>query len=236
MGTPPGISTIRVTYARAVPLLLLDLDNTLIDRAAAFRRWAEIFVAQRNGAPDDLDWLIAADGDGFVARDELAMQVTDHFKLDATSTAPVIATLQRGVVEHMEADPEVLAAVDDAADQGWTPVIITNGMVTQQERKIRKTGIHEHVASWVISEGAGVSKPDPRIFEIASEQAGQDLDGAWMVGDSAEADIAGAHACGLSSVWLHRGRTWTHAHFAPTTTADSCAAAIEGIVAGDQVG
>jgi len=28
-----------------VPLLLIDLDNTLIDRAGVFRRWAQEFAA-----------------------------------------------------------------------------------------------------------------------------------------------------------------------------------------------
>ena len=32
-------------YAACVPLLLTDLDNTLIDRTGAFRRWAERYVA-----------------------------------------------------------------------------------------------------------------------------------------------------------------------------------------------
>ena len=53
------------------------------------------------------------------------------------------------------------------------------------------------VAGWVVSEGAGVRKPDPAIFLLAAEQAGQSLDGAWMIGDCAEADIEGARSVGL---------------------------------------
>jgi hypothetical protein len=32
-----------------VPLLLVDLDNPLIDRAGAFARWAREFTAARGG-------------------------------------------------------------------------------------------------------------------------------------------------------------------------------------------
>ena len=36
---------------RGVPLLFLDLDNTLLDRAGAFRRWAEEFLDE-SGRPE----------------------------------------------------------------------------------------------------------------------------------------------------------------------------------------
>lgn len=40
-------------------LLLVDLDNTLIDRTAAFRRWAH-----RRLPASDADWLLTVDADG----------------------------------------------------------------------------------------------------------------------------------------------------------------------------
>jgi putative hydrolase of the HAD superfamily len=84
--------------------------------------------------------------------------------------------------------------------------VVTNGTVEQQDRKLRHTGLDRHVAGWVISEGAGVCKPDPAIFRIAAAQAGQSLHGAWMIGDSPEADMGGARNAGLPGVWLHRDR------------------------------
>lgn len=43
-----------------VPLLLVDLDNTLIDRAGAFARWAEEFSSARGSTVGDAQWLVAA--------------------------------------------------------------------------------------------------------------------------------------------------------------------------------
>jgi hypothetical protein len=46
-------------YGVCVPLLLVDPDNTLVDRAGAFGRWAREFVSARGGTlngwypPDD---------------------------------------------------------------------------------------------------------------------------------------------------------------------------------------
>jgi hypothetical protein len=61
---------------------------------------------------------------------------------------------------------------------------------------------------WVISETVGHRKPDPAIFAAAAETAGCSLNGAWMIGDSPQADIGGASAAGISSVWISAGRPW----------------------------
>ena len=47
---------------------MLDLDNTLVDRRGAFTTWASDFVAGLDGDSSDLEWLIAADKDGYRPR------------------------------------------------------------------------------------------------------------------------------------------------------------------------
>jgi putative hydrolase of the HAD superfamily len=50
----------------------------------------------------------------------------------------------------------------------------------------------------VIDSGAvGVSKPDPRIFEIALDAMGVDAADAWYVGDMPGIDVVGARTAGL---------------------------------------
>jgi putative hydrolase of the HAD superfamily len=210
-----------------VPLLLLDLDNTLIDRAAAFRRWAVGFAAAV-GAP--ADWLIMADRDGLEPRERLAAAVRQRFGLTGRAEADVLADLRRGLVENIELDPAVPDALDRARSTGWVPVVVTNGTVSQQELKLTRTGLADHVTGWVISEGAGVRKPDPLIFRLAADRAGQALDGAWMIGDSAEADIRGAYGAGIASIWLHRQRAWSLAGFAPTRIMATCAEAVASLM------
>ena len=58
----------------------------------------------------------------------------------------------------------------------------------------------------IVSERAGVSKPDPRIFAIALEELDVRPEEAVMVGDSWKADIAGARAAGLRPVWFNPRR------------------------------
>jgi putative hydrolase of the HAD superfamily len=204
-----------------VPLLLVDLDNTLIDRAGAFSRWAREFAAAHAGSQADAQWLVAADRDGLESRERLAAMTAGRFGLDSRAEAGLVAELRGGLVRQIIPDAAVTRALRDARAAGWTPFIVTNGTVQQQERKLRHAGLDREVAGWVISEGACLRKPDPEIFRFAAARAGQPLDGAWMIGDSAEADISGARDAGLPGVWLHRGRPWPLTAFQPRHTADS---------------
>jgi len=160
------------------------------------------------GAPGDLEWLVKADGDGLTTRWELADVIRDRYDLSAT-VVEIVDALRDGLASHTRLDPLVACAVQIAGNAGWVPVVVSNGTTRQQEAKIRMTGLDRYLADWVISEEAGVSKPDPRIFSLAADRARMSLRGAWMIGDSPEADIAGAAGVGVRSVWLHRGRRWT---------------------------
>jgi putative hydrolase of the HAD superfamily len=95
------------------------------------------------------------------------------------------------------------------------------------------TGVVQYADAWCISEVDGVRKPDPAIFQLAAHRCGVDLSNAWMIGDSAEADVGGAQAAGIQSAWLHHGRPWPLTTFRPTLIVDSVAEAVEQILVGD---
>ena len=212
-----------------MPLLLLSLDNTLIDRDGAFRAWGRDFLA-KIGAPDyDIEWLTSVDADGMTPDWDLADAIQERYRLRITSL-DLVDMVREGVLERMRLDPLVACALGIAEDAGWVPVVVTNGETRLQEEKLRRTGLDRYLADWVISEEAGVRKPNPRIFGIAAERARMRLAGAWVVGDAPEVDIAGAEAIGAPSVWLHRGRPWLETRFSPTRTADSPIAALAAVM------
>ncbi|MFD0786309.1 HAD family hydrolase, partial [Micromonospora azadirachtae] len=208
-----------------MPLLLLDLDNTLLDRAGPFRAWGQRFLDGIGAPPADIEWLLSIDADGLTDRWDVADAIRDRYDLRIPSI-DLVEELHDGLVAHTRLDPLIACALRIADEAGWVPVVVTNGVVRQQEAKIRGTGLDRYVADWVISEEAGVSKPNPRIFALAAQRVRMPLRGAWMVGDSPEADIGGATSVGLPSVWLHRGRTWSDDRFRPTRTADGLIAAV----------
>lgn len=214
-----------------MPLLLLDLDNTLLDRTGAFRAWGERFLDSVGAPGADIEWLLSVDADGLTDRWDVADAIRARYGLRIPSI-DLVDELHDGVVANTRLDPLVACALRIADDAGWVPVVVSNGAVRQQDAKIRRTGLDRYVADWVISEEAGVSKPNPRIFALAAQRARMPLRGAWVVGDSPEADIGGAAAVGLPSVWLHRGRTWSDTRFAPTRTVDGLIAAVATVLAG----
>lgn len=212
-----------------MPLLLLDLDNTVLDRAGAFRTWAQDFLAGIGAPAADIDWLLSVDADGLTDRWDVADALRDRYRLRIPSI-DIVDELHDGVIACTRLDPLVACALRIADDAGWVPVLVTNGVTRQQDAKIRRTGLDRYVADWVISEEAGVSKPNPRIFAMAAQKVRMRLLGAWVIGDSPEADIGGAAAMGLPSVWLHRGRTWLESRFAPTRTADGLIEAVAAVL------
>ncbi len=214
-----------------MPLLLLDLDNTLLDRAAAFRTWAEDFLRAIGAPAEDIDWILDADADGLTDRWDLADALRDRYRL-RIPLIYLVDGMRDGVVHNTRLDPLVACALSIAGNVGWVPVVVSNGSTRHQEAKIRQTGLDRYLADWVISEEAGVSKPNPRIFGIAADRARTSLSGAWLVGDSPEADIGGANALGLPSVWLHQGRKWSDPRYAPTRTADGPIAALLAVLDG----
>ena len=213
-----------------MPLVLLALDDTLLDRSGAFRLWAKGFLDEIAAPQEDLDWLVSVDADGLTSRWDLADLVRDRYQLRIPSI-DLVEELNEGPLAFERLDPLVGCALEIAADGGMVPVIVTNGATEQQEARIRRTGLDRYVADWVISEQCGVSKPNPRIFALAAQRVRMRLAGAWVVGDSPESDIGGAAALGLPSVWLHRGREWVDTRFAPTRVVGNVIEGVSAILA-----
>jgi putative hydrolase of the HAD superfamily len=209
-----------------VPLLLVDLDNTLIDRDAAFRQAVTDFLTAHALPPDDVSWVVEFDASGYRPRPAVAAALLDRYRdLDP---AVVQDLLDNGAANLVTVTEGTRTALRRATSLGWTAVIVTNGRVHQQETKIKVTGLDREVAGWVVSEGVGVAKPAEAIFARAAAVVGARLaDGGWVVGDSPHADIGGAQAINYPSVWLPLGRSWPiELAYGPTRTAADVSAAI----------
>lgn len=217
-----------------MPLLLLDLDNTLLPRDAAFRAWAGDFLAE-NGLPaGDLDWLVMLDGSGYVPRSTVLGAAKRRYGIDR-SVESMLAHYRDGINSHIQCPDSHVAALREAREAGWTLGIVSNGGTLPQLEKIRLTGLAPLVDGWVISEEARCLKPDPLIFEIAARRcdfrpAGDWKAQTWMVGDYGPADIAGAAATGLRSAWLHHGRPWAERAYRPTVSAPGLPEAVRVIL------
>ncbi|MFF7636698.1 HAD family hydrolase [Kitasatospora sp. NPDC008050] len=223
-----------------MPLLLLDLDNTLLPRDAAFQAWAEGFLGEFGLPPGDLGWLTVMDGGGYVPRSTVLGATRRRYGLDL-SLEGLLAHYRRGMNSHIRCPGSHLRALRTARAAGCTIAIVSNGGTTAQLAKIRRTGLGSLVDAWVVSEEAGCAKPDPLIFETAAQRCGIGpwtdwTADAWVIGDHAPADIAGAAAAGLRSVWLHHGRPWSEQAYRPTHSASTLPEAIALVLAEETAG
>lgn len=212
-----------------MPLLFVDLDNTLSDRAASFRRWAAEYLTERFGEASDemIDAMVIADGDGITSKTQAAAAFAEVLGLSRDEQAEIIKVMRAGTLAHLRPTPGITEALDKAHAAGFRPFVVTNGKVSQQEGKVARLGLADHIDGMVVSEGCGFTKPDPQIFRVAARVAGGTLAGAWMIGDAAESDIAGAAAAAIDSVWLSRGREYPVGYARPTLIADSFPQAVD---------
>jgi len=210
-------------------LLLVDLDNTLVDRASAFNLWASNFVRSLGRAASDTAWLIAADRDGYEPRESLARAIEKRFE----TGLGVEALIEKLLFDHvslMTLDSDVTLALQNARESGWRIGIVTNGTAAQQTLKIHTVGLESCVDAVIISEAEGVKKPDTELFEIAARRLGTGVAEGWMVGDHPTADISGGRAAGLRTGWVSRGKEWPRDLAAPDLAAATAAEVINAIV------
>ncbi|MBO0939992.1 YjjG family noncanonical pyrimidine nucleotidase [Fibrella sp. HMF5335] len=81
--------------------------------------------------------------------------------------------------------------------------IITNGFAEIQAVKMASADIAHYFELVVTTQSADAKKPDPRIFEYALQASGATVPESLMLGDNYEADIQGAKAVGLDTVFYN---------------------------------
>lgn len=214
-------------------MALFDLDNTLIDRSAAFRRWADRFAAEHRLGEEGLEWLCSADDDGFAQREALFEAARHRFGLQQTPEELIVEYRRTYPSAFVPAAP-VVDALRSLRRAGWRVGVVTNGPPSQREKLIR-AGLVELVDAVCISDEIGATKPDSRIFEEAIRQCGSEgipAGSVVMVGDAPEPDIGGGRGMGFRTIWLHRGRSWPRTDYEPDLSAASVTEAVELLLAG----
>ncbi|MEZ0112951.1 HAD superfamily hydrolase (TIGR01549 family) [Catenulispora sp. EB89] len=182
-------------------LALFDLDDTLIELAPAFRRFAQDFARGFALSAEAEEWLVEA-WDPRQKRDAFFARVRERYGL-AEPVEDLWRLYRSRMPEYVELRDEVRDGLVAMRRAGWRLGIVTNGEADNQLGKVERTGLGRLVDSVVVSGALGIRKPDAQIFRIAADSAGRPLtDGGWMVGDDAHADIEGGAAVGLRTVWI----------------------------------
>ena len=226
-GTQPTPSH-RFHMLHGVRALLCDLDDTLFDRTSAFSTWAAKYAEASGADAGFVAWMIAEDARGYRPRLELWEAIRRRLDLDEPAEE-LVRHYQRSCGSMATCAPEVLDALGRARAAGWKIGIVTNGDAFQHV-KITAAGLEAHVDAICVSETEGCRKPDPRLLRLAASRCGVSMEGAWMVGDSAEADIGAANAAGIDSIWLSLGRAWHLTDYRPSAVATNFSEAVDLIL------
>ena len=194
--------------------VLFDLDDTLLDRNQGFESFCrELYhtsgaMSDTHSEREAVELLLEWDARGMRSRE-------DFFKSLLGQWPGVFRDLQQAMQVFIESYPRLLvlapqtrALLEDLQDADFPTGIVTNGGKIMQSNKIRESGLEGLVGAVVISEEAGVAKPDPRIFEKALSQIQASPASTLFVGDNPEADILGAKDMGMPTVWLHNDQEW----------------------------
>jgi FMN phosphatase YigB (HAD superfamily) len=152
-------------------LALFDLDDTVIDRRAAFNAWAEEFVAAQGLDDAALTFLVMADAHDSGPMDGFFAMVRQTFDL-AEPPSQLWLQYRRRMPELASCRREDLEALRRLRQAGWRIGIATNGMADNQLGKIRNAGLDRLVDAWCISDEVGIRKPDPEIFRLAVARCG----------------------------------------------------------------
>lgn len=79
--------------------------------------------------------------------------------------------------------------------------LLTNGFSETQKLKFAKMGLDESATHVVISEDVGALKPDPKVFQHATDLVGCEPEEILYVGDSFPSDIEGGTGFGWNTAW-----------------------------------
>ena len=202
--------------------LLVDIDDTVVDWIGPARDAVIASVAtHRSLAGSDPDqvadrfleiveethalWMAGElSVDGLRAERIRRLVAESGTDLDDGETEALAATYREAYLGARRAVPGASELLTEVRRRGVRVVAVTNNLVAEQEDKLRHTGLRELFDALVISEAAGVSKPDPRIYELALSAADVSADEAVMLGDSWANDVLGAVGAGISAAWLDR--------------------------------
>ncbi|WP_298829676.1 HAD family hydrolase [uncultured Planococcus sp.] len=187
--------------------VIFDLDGTLLDRD----RSLEAFINEQHSRlaehlqhiPRDqfAKRFIELDAKGYVWKDRVYQQLIEEFEIKGIDWQNLLEDYVANFRAHCIPFPNLLSMLEDLAGKSIRLGMITNGRGQFQLDNILALGIKGYFEEILISEWAGMSKPDPAIFQKALATLGVSPDEAVYIGDHPQNDIQAAQAIGMKAIW-----------------------------------
>jgi putative hydrolase of the HAD superfamily len=199
--------------------LIFDLDNTLIDRNAAFKAFVLDLLLEfdvSNAA------AIAIEVEKFANWGYCPFDEVFHY-LQGLAAVPLtpeqfLALQFKRVPTYVGYDKKVFNTLTDC--NGYTLAILTNGSGRTQRAKLQNSRLNEKFPEGhiFISGEIGVNKPDEQAFHKVLHELHLKPSECLMIGDNPEHDIQGAMGVGISTCWISGNRPYPQEIISPTST------------------
>jgi len=199
---------------REIKALIFDLDNTLLDRTKTFYQFSTKLIEKyfRESSPDDkmrmINQIIEMDQDGYKDKKQLFSELLELYSWPATPSHDELMNFyNHEYVESAVLMDHAFKVIEHFRNK-YKIGLITNGRTDIQYGKIDKLNIRSYFDTIIVSEEAGVKKPDPRIFNMALAQLNAAPEACIYIGDHPVNDIEGASRAGLYTIWMKVNQPW----------------------------
>jgi phosphoglycolate phosphatase len=191
------------------PLIVFDLDGTLVDTAPDLVDTLNVVLAGEGLPPVPYALARNAIGGGARRMVERALkadgQPATTAQLDRL-VARFLAHYAAHIVDRSRPFPRLEAALDELSGHGCRFAVCTNKLEGLSIKLLEALGLATRFAAICGQDTFGVQKPDPAILHGTIERAGGSSEWAIMVGDSAT-DIETARSARIPVIAVDFGYT-----------------------------
>ena len=209
--------------------LLFDLDNTLTDRRASITLFTHRFMAQFGHQLADIEFDIleqaiqTGDNLGYKPKTQMFEELATNLPWKTPQSIEMIRDFWYSESPTcMQPRVGMITTLDALQTRDYRLGMITNGQTRVQNATIDALGIRNMLETIVISEAAGVRKPDAAIFKLALANMSMPTQESIYVGDHPHSDMQGAKNANITGIWLRSGgHPWPEGQSPPDTTIDN---------------
>ncbi len=179
-----------------ITTVLFDLDGLLIDSEVVYFQMAQEMVTQYGKSITLEDYVSKQSGRTLVDN------VQSYIDL---CNMPI--TVQEGIQWTWDREAEITAngiplkpgaekLIHYLKEQGITMILATSSLPDRAEKLLRQNGVYDYFAGSVCGTEVKRGKPDPEVFELAAQKAGE-IPAHCLVLEDSENGIRAAHAGGF---------------------------------------
>ncbi|MGB3734351.1 MAG: YjjG family noncanonical pyrimidine nucleotidase [Ilumatobacter sp.] len=198
------------------PIVLFDLDHTLLDSNASEQAAFALTMQSVGVAPTDETFEVYDGINQALWRQVEAGEITPHDvkvrrferlldRLGAQGDPIEMgATFVRGLTDHGDLYPGVGGLLDSIAGRSRLG-LVTNGIGPVQRGRLDRLDIARYFEVVSVSGELAMSKPARAIFDHTLAELGvTDRADVVMIGDSLSSDIAGGANAGIDTIWFNQ--------------------------------